>query len=84
MKKYEKTISLIIVVATSLSALFFIVKQQMDAAILAMTIMFTFTNFFRARTFKDKGYEKEAKWMKSMAILFAILSIIVLGIIIAG
>ena len=84
MKKYEKTISLIIVIATSFSALFFIVKQQMDAAILAMTIMFTFTNFFRARTFKEKGHEKEAKWMKTMALIFAILSLLVLGIIITG
>ena len=31
---------------------------------------------------EDKG--NFSKWMKSMAILFAILSIIVLGIIIAG
>lgn len=84
MKKYEKMILPIIVAATSLFALYFIVKQKMDAAILTMTIMFIFTNLFRARSFKEKGHEKEAKWMKTMAIIFAILSVMVLGIIIVG
>lgn len=84
MKKFEKPISLILVIAASFSALFFIVKQQMDAAILSMTIMFTFTNFFRARTFKEKGNDKEARWMNMMAIIFAVLSIAVLGIIMNG
>lgn len=77
-------ISLVLVAATSLSALFFIIKQNMEAAILSMTIMFTLTNFFRSRTFKEKGYEKESKWMKKMSITFAILSVVVLGVMITG
>lgn len=84
MKKYEKAISLVLVAAASLSALFFIVKQNMEAAILSMTIMFTLTNFFRSRTFKEKGHEKEAKWMRKMSITFAILSVVVLFVIVAG
>ena len=59
MKKYEKMISLVLVAASSLSALFFIIKQNMDAAILSMTIMFTITNLFRSRTFKQKGHDKK-------------------------
>lgn len=84
MKKYEKAISLVLVAAASLSALFFIVKQNMEAAILSMTIMFTLTNFFRSRTFKEKGHEKESKWMRKMSITFAILSVVVLFVIVAG
>ena len=84
MKKYEKTISLVLVAASSLSALFFIIKQNMDAAILSMTIMFTLTNFFRSRTFKEKGHDKEASWMRKMSIIFAILSILVVVIMLAG
>lgn len=84
MKKYEKAISLVLVAAASLSALFFIVKQNMEAAILSMTIMFTLTNFFRSRTFKEKGHEKESKWMRKMSITFAILSVVVLFIIVTG
>ncbi|MBQ0137767.1 MAG: hypothetical protein KBT36_00550 [Kurthia sp.] len=84
MKKNGKVISLILVAAASFSALYFIVKQNIDAAVLSMTIMFTLTNFFRARTFKEQGHAKEAKWMRTMAIIFAILSVVVLGIMIAG
>ena len=84
MKKYERAISLVLVAGASLTALFFIVKQNMEAAILAMTIMFTFTNFFRARTFKEKGHEKEAKWMRNMSTLFAVLTIVVLLVILNG
>ena len=84
MKKYEKTISLVLVAASSLSALFFIIKQNMDAAILSITIMFTLTNFFRSRTFKEKGHDKEASWMRKMSIIFAILSILVVVIMLAG
>ncbi|AWE08931.1 hypothetical protein DCE79_17000 [Lysinibacillus sp. 2017] len=84
MKKNGKVISLILVAAASFSALYFIVKQNIDAAVLSMTIMFTLTNFFRARTFKEQGHAKESKWMRTMAIIFAILSVVVLGIMIAG
>ena len=78
MKKSERAITLVLVAATSLSALFFIIKQNMNAAILCMTIMFTITNFYRSRTFKEKGHDKEAKWMRKMSIIFAVLSVLVL------
>lgn len=78
MKKYERAIALVLVAATSFSALFFIIKQNMNAAILCMTIMFTITNFYRSRTFKEKGHDKEAKWMRKMSIIFAVLSVLVL------
>jgi len=50
-------------------------------AVLAMTIMFAVSNGFRAKSFKEQGYVKEAKWMKYMAIFFSIASIVVLIII---
>lgn len=84
MKKYEKKVSLVLIAVASLSALFFIIQQNMEAAILSMTIMFTFTNFFRARTFIEKGFEKESKWMKKMSVTFAILSILVIVVMITG
>lgn len=84
MSKYEKPLSLVLVAAASLSALFFIIKQNMDAAILSMTIMFTLTNFFRSRTFKQNGHVKEAKWMQRMSMIFAVLSVLVVVIMLAG
>ncbi len=46
--------------------------------------MFTLTNFFRYRSFKQQGMEKEAKWMRNTSILFAALALIVLVVIITG
>lgn len=82
--KNEKVISLLLVAMASFSALYFIIKRNMEAAILAMTIMFTITNFFRSRTFKEQGYIKESKWMRRMSITFAILSVIVLLVMVVG
>jgi hypothetical protein len=77
----EKIVSTILVACSSLAALFFVIKQNFELAILFLTIMFTFTNFFRARSFKEQGYVKEAKWMKAMSIFFGISSILVLVIV---
>ena len=77
----EKIVSTILVACSSLAALFFVIKQNFELAILFLTIMFTFSNFFRARSFKEQGYIKEAKWMKSMSIFFGISSILVLVIV---
>ena len=77
----EKIVSTILVACSSLAALFFVVKQNFELAILFLTIMFTFSNFFRARSFKEQGYVKESKWMKTMSIFFGICSILVLIVI---
>ena len=80
----EKIVSTILVACSSLAALFFVIKQNFELAILFLTIMFTFTNFFRYRSFKQQGLEKEAKWMRNTSILFAVLVLIVLVTIITG
>jgi hypothetical protein len=77
----EKLISTILVVCCSIAALFFVVKQNFDFAIFFLTLMFTFSNFFRAKTFKQQGYEKEAKWMKGMSIFFGICAVLMLILI---
>jgi choline-glycine betaine transporter len=78
----NKIVSTILVACASLLALFFVIKQNFELAVLFLTIMFTFSNFFRSRSFKEQGYEKESKWMKSMAIFFGICSILILIVII--
>ncbi|MEK4230976.1 hypothetical protein [Solibacillus sp. FSL H8-0538] len=80
----EKIVSTVLVVGASLTALFFVVKQNFELAVFALTIMFALSNFFRFRSFKEKGYEKEAKWMKYMSLFFAVASAFVLYIIISG
>ena len=43
-----------------------------------MTAIFALSNGFRAISFKEKGFVREAKWMKGMSILFAVLFFVVL------
>ncbi|HWI47803.1 MAG TPA: hypothetical protein VNU45_06205 [Rummeliibacillus sp.] len=77
-----KVISGVLVTITSLLAVFFVIKQNFNLAVLFITLMFTITNTFRAKDMARKGYEKEAKWMKGMAAFFGIATLVVLGMII--
>ncbi len=77
----RKWLSSILVVFFSIAALVFIIMGKFNFAVLAMTIMFTLSNGFRAKSFEEQGYVKESKWMKYMAIFFAIASIVVFVII---
>ena len=80
----EKVVSMILVAISSLLALYFVVVNHFQLAVLFLTIMFTFTNFFRYRSFKQQGLEKEAKWMRNTSVLFAVLVLVVLVTIITG
>lgn len=64
--------------AVSISALVFIIKGNINMAVLFMTAIFALSNGFRAISFKEKGFVKEAKWMKGMSILFIVLFFVVL------
>ena len=79
-----KWISSILVALFSIAAIVFVVKGNFDFAVLAMTVMFAMSNGFRAKSFKEQGYIKEAKWMKYMAVFFGIASVAVLAIIITS
>ncbi|GLC89416.1 hypothetical protein [Lysinibacillus piscis] len=79
-----KWLSSILVGLFSIAALILIIMGYFNFAVLAMTIMFALSNGFRARSFHEQGYLKEAKWMKYMAIFFAISSIIVLFIVVTS
>lgn len=77
----RKWLSSILVGIFSIAALVFIIMGKFNFAVLAMTIMFTLSNGFRAKSFEEQGYIKESKWMKYMALFFAIASIVVFVII---
>ncbi|WP_409367128.1 hypothetical protein [Lysinibacillus sp. 38-6] len=76
-----KWISSILVALFSIAAIVCIILGNFNFAVLAMTIMFAMSNGFRAKSFKEQGYSKEAKWMKYMSIFFSIASIVVLIVI---
>jgi hypothetical protein len=68
--------------AVSLIAIVFIIKGNINLAVLSMTAMFALTNGFRSMNLKENGFDKEAKWMRSVAILFAVVFFAMLLIII--
>ncbi len=67
--------------AVSIAALVFIIKGNLYVSVLFMTALFALTNGFRALSFKEKGFEREVKWMTGMSIFFAVAFVIILGII---
>jgi hypothetical protein len=74
----RKWIAGILIAAVSIAALVFIIKGNINLAVLFMTALFALSNGYRAVSFKEKGFEKEAKWMKGMSIFFVIAFIVVL------
>ena len=80
----EKMISLALVVISSALALYFVIVGNFEMSVLFLTLMFTFTNFFRYRSFKQQGMEKESKWMRNTAGFFLLLTLIVLCIVVTG
>ena len=68
----------LLIAAVSISAVIFIIIGNINMAALLMTAIFALSNGFRAISFKEKGFVKEAKWMKGMSILFAVLFFVVL------
>ena len=68
----------LLIAAVSVAALIFIIKGNMNLAVLLMTAIFALSNGFRAISFKEKGFVREARWMKGMSILFAVLFFVVL------
>jgi len=81
-KMNRKLIAGLLIASASIAALIFIIKGEIYIAVLFMTALFALTNGFRAISFKEKGYERESKWMKGMSIFFATMFIIILVVII--
>ncbi|MCT6925518.1 MULTISPECIES: hypothetical protein [Bacillales] len=78
----DKLIALLLVTGSSLLALFFIFKQNFNLAVLCLTVMFTFSNLLRYRSFMRQGYVKEAKWMRNLAIFFGLATVAVIYILV--
>ncbi len=77
----RKLVQGILVATLSITSLVFIVIGNLDIAVLFMTLLFVLTNGFRYRQMKEKGMEREAKWMLGMSILFIVMFFVVLATI---
>ncbi|MFC4711354.1 hypothetical protein [Planococcus dechangensis] len=76
-----KIIQGVLILFLSIIAIAFLFMGRMEIAVLFMTLLFVLTNTFRYKQMKERGMDREAKWMKAMAIIFAILFFVVLGTI---
>ncbi|MHC8515368.1 hypothetical protein [Sporosarcina sp. ITBMC105] len=73
----QKKIFVTGIVLITLLTLFFVIRGQLDYAILTMMALFTLTNASRARSFKEQGFEKESKWMRYLSMIFACAFVVV-------
>lgn len=71
----------ILIAIASILALLFVVRGNLNMAVLFMTVLFALTNGFRAVSFKEKGFVREAKWMKGMSIFFSLAFLVMLFLI---
>ncbi|WKA59065.1 hypothetical protein QWY16_02585 [Planococcus shenhongbingii] len=77
----KKIIQGLAIAVLSITSLVFLIRGNLDAAVLFMTLLFVLTNSFRYRQMKEQGMEREAKWMLGMATIFAVLFVVVLVMI---
>ena len=68
----------ILIALASVLTLIFIILQNLDLAVVFMAALFALTNGMRARSFKEKGFPRESKWMKGMSIFFTIAAVFML------
>ncbi|WP_088006143.1 hypothetical protein [Indiicoccus explosivorum] len=78
----QKWLQALLIVGLSVASLAFLVRGNMEIAVLFMTLLFVCTNSFRYVQMKREGLVREANWMRGMAILFAVLFVIVLATVI--
>ena len=64
------------IVTAAIVSLYFIIKLDLNHAMIALAAMFALTNGGRARSFKEQGMERESRWMLWMSIFFVVACII--------
>ncbi|NYF25937.1 hypothetical protein [Sporosarcina sp. JAI121] len=58
------------IVIAAISSIYFIIKLNLDYAVLSMVALFSLTNGARAKSFHAKGMVRESKWMLWMSLFF--------------
>ncbi|HJF34067.1 MAG TPA: hypothetical protein K8V56_20080 [Sporosarcina psychrophila] len=66
------------IVAAALASVYFIVKLDLNNAVLSMVALFSLTNGARAKSFREQGLFRESKWMLWMSLFFGCAFVILL------
>jgi hypothetical protein len=65
------------IVVAALASIYYIVKLDLNFAVLSMMALFSLTNGARAKSFREQGLERESKWMLWTSLFFGIAFIVV-------
>lgn len=74
----------LLITASALASLYFIIKLNLEFAILSMLVMFALTNAARTIMYKNEGLLKEAQWMLWISLFFGISSLATAAYILWG
>ena len=55
------------IAAAALASIYFIIKLDLNNAVLSMVGLFSLTNGARAKSFREQGMVRESKWMLWMS-----------------
>lgn len=58
------------IVAAAIASIYYIVKFDLNYAVLSMVALFSLTNGARSLSFRDQGMTRESKWMLWMSLFF--------------
>ena len=73
-----KSLFIIGVIVSALLSLFFIIKQDLNLAVMSMMAMFALTNGSRSKSYREQGMVRESKWMLWLSLFFGAAFIIFL------
>ncbi len=66
------------IVAAALASVYFIIKLDLNNAVLSMVALFSLTNGARAKSFREQGMVRESKWMLWMSLFFGVAFVVLL------
>ena len=64
--------------AAVIASIYFIIKLNLDYAVLSMVALFSLTNGARAKSFREQGMVRESKWMLWMSLFFGAAFVVLL------
>ncbi len=66
------------ITAAAIASIYFIIKLNLDYAVLSMVALFSLTNGARAKSFREQGMARESKWMLWMSLFFGAAFVVLL------
>ena len=66
------------IAAAAIASIYYIIKLDLNYAVLSMVALFSLTNGARSKSFRDQGMLRESKWMLWMSLFFGAAFIVLL------